>query len=203
MNRVASSLIAACLLLAGAAALLGGCGAGGPSGGRVDVEGYVSGVWGANAGPGSGDVPGSILVDGGEGAGGYGKASVAVTANTAIWDVTGGATRRAAFKDLEVGQLVRVTFTGPVAESYPVQATAGEIIIARRTDAGKILERHREDLMSVKGVAGFGVSSRNGEPVIVIFLESDDPGLPSRIPRELEGITVVTEVTGPIEALPL
>ncbi len=57
--------------------------------------------------------------------------------------------------------------------------------------------------MSLQGVVGFGISARGGEPVIVVYLESDDPVLKGRIPSELEGFRVLTEVTGPIEALPL
>ena len=37
--------------------------------------------------------------------------------------------RELAASDLAVGQRVAVRFAGPVAESYPVQATAGDIEI--------------------------------------------------------------------------
>ena len=42
----------------------------------------------------------------------------------------------AAPEDLEAGQLVEATFSGPVAESYPVQATAGSIAILEDADDG-------------------------------------------------------------------
>jgi hypothetical protein len=47
------------------------------------------------------------------------KASVTIDSST---DVRQG-------KDLKVGQVVEITFNGPVAESYPVQARAGKVVI--------------------------------------------------------------------------
>lgn len=78
--------------------------------------------------PGSSDVLGTLLV----GALAslqeeiVGEASVAVTADT-VW-VRDGETVEAPRLDAGLlGRRVAVTFTGPVAESFPVQATAGRI----------------------------------------------------------------------------
>ncbi|HEX5000333.1 MAG TPA: DUF3221 domain-containing protein [Terriglobia bacterium] len=57
------------------------------------------------------------------------KASTRVTDKTSIFRMVNGQKTPAAFRDLKVGQTVEATFVGPVAESYPVQATAGEIVI--------------------------------------------------------------------------
>jgi len=54
------------------------------------------------------------------------KAVVAVTEKTAVFDAEGGRTDVTA---LRVGQQVKVWFTGPVAESYPVQGAASAIQI--------------------------------------------------------------------------
>ena len=54
------------------------------------------------------------------------RASVRVTADTIVWTADGV---RGAAADLAAGAQVAVWFTGPVAESYPVQATAGVIQI--------------------------------------------------------------------------
>jgi hypothetical protein len=62
----------------------------------------------------------------------YDRALVAVTRKTAFFRVEGGAKTRAAFADLGPGMLVEVWFTGPVAESYPVQATAKTVVILAR-----------------------------------------------------------------------
>jgi len=73
----------------------------------------------------AGDGSGSLYVVGLQGgAGSYDRASVAVTADTAWRLADGGRDRPPLDREL-VGRRVVVTFTGPVAESYPVQATAG------------------------------------------------------------------------------
>jgi hypothetical protein len=61
----------------------------------------------------------------------YDRASVAVTHQTQIFDQTTVERRAVTFDALQHGQRVQVLFSGPVAESYPVQATAAEIIILR------------------------------------------------------------------------
>jgi beta-N-acetylhexosaminidase len=60
---------------------------------------------------------------------GYDKASVKVMDKTAIKKMVGKDRKDAKFEDLKVGAKVTATFTGPVLESYPVQATAKEIVI--------------------------------------------------------------------------
>jgi hypothetical protein len=60
---------------------------------------------------------------------GSNKASVGITAETQILIQQGQDRAPAAPEDLAVGQLVEATFIGPVAESYPVQTTAGSITI--------------------------------------------------------------------------
>ncbi|HET6475099.1 MAG TPA: DUF3221 domain-containing protein [Thermoleophilia bacterium] len=57
------------------------------------------------------------------------RASVRVTARTVVWTPAGEGRYELSAADLAVGQRVAVRFTGPVAESYPVQATAGDIEI--------------------------------------------------------------------------
>lgn len=57
------------------------------------------------------------------------KANVAITADTLIFVQRGQDRVPAAPEDLAVGQIVEATFAGPVAESYPLQATVGSITI--------------------------------------------------------------------------
>jgi hypothetical protein len=59
------------------------------------------------------------------------KAFVTVTDKTRIYVQTAQGRRQVDFSYLGVGQAVAVTFTGPVAESYPVQATADTIVIIK------------------------------------------------------------------------
>lgn len=56
-------------------------------------------------------------------------ASVRVTDKTLVYDRRGREQRQVSFHDLKLGQKVEARFTGPVRQFYPVQATAGEIVI--------------------------------------------------------------------------
>lgn len=77
---------------------------------------------------GKGDkaVPGRFLI---HGQGDYDKASVKVTDKTVIKIGEGKEAKEGKFSDIKKGTKLIVWFTGPVAESYPVQATAGKIVI--------------------------------------------------------------------------
>ena len=67
-----------------------------------------------------------LVVDDGAIQGAVDRASVKVTSDTVVWMLKGGTGTAA---DLGPGQMVSVWFDGPVAESYPVQATAADIRI--------------------------------------------------------------------------
>jgi hypothetical protein len=60
---------------------------------------------------------------------GSAKASVRITASTTILRRAGDELARADFAAIEKGQRVEAWFTGPVMESYPVQATARRVVI--------------------------------------------------------------------------
>lgn len=57
------------------------------------------------------------------------KASVSLTKSTQVYRKQGDQLVSADAEELSVGTEVEVTFDGPVAESYPVQAKAGTIVI--------------------------------------------------------------------------
>ena len=57
------------------------------------------------------------------------KAAARVTGETSIFRMEDGKKVAGKFSDLKVGQTVEASFTGPVAESYPVQGAASEIVI--------------------------------------------------------------------------
>ena len=57
----------------------------------------------------------------------YDKASVRITKDTLIQK--DALSKLFVFKDIQVGNFVEVIFDGPVAESYPVQGTAGVVRI--------------------------------------------------------------------------
>jgi hypothetical protein len=64
------------------------------------------------------------------GGAGSNKGYFTVTGETEILRLVGGdAVAPATFEDLEVGQLVSATYSGPILESYPTQGGAGSIVI--------------------------------------------------------------------------
>lgn len=56
---------------------------------------------------------------------------VDVDRDTRVLARTGGSTASASSAELAVGMRVQVWFTGPVRESFPVQATGGTVLIER------------------------------------------------------------------------
>ena len=62
------------------------------------------------------------------------------------------------------------------------------------------LEAHGPGLMELKNVVGVGESHCNGEPCIRVYLAQADYQTLSEIPPELDGITVIKEISGPMEA---
>lgn len=62
----------------------------------------------------------------------YDKASVKVTKATKIFKMVGKDLKAATFDDLKPNVKMEIHFVGPVAESFPVQATAGKIVIFPR-----------------------------------------------------------------------
>jgi len=59
----------------------------------------------------------------------YDKAMVKVTRATKIFKLIGKDLKEASFDDLKPGVKMEIHFAGPAGESYPVQATAGKIVI--------------------------------------------------------------------------
>jgi hypothetical protein len=57
------------------------------------------------------------------------KYIITITDETLIFQQDGNDLRRTAFKTLENKQWVKIWFTGPVLESFPVQGTAGQVVI--------------------------------------------------------------------------
>lgn len=116
--RNSATLTAPVLLFAVAMALLAGCAAGSPPSEAPSITGTVTQASWNDEGIGT------MLVEGPTQPAGAvsDKASVTVTEDTTFYAADGS--RLDDRPRLSVGAEVRVWFTGPVAESYPVQATA-------------------------------------------------------------------------------
>jgi hypothetical protein len=84
-----------------------------------------------NKSEGSGSVLGTILIEGAiEDDTTYDKASVRVEDDTEIFqEEADGTLTEATFAQLSEGLQVEAWFTGPVADSYPVQAKGARIVI--------------------------------------------------------------------------
>ena len=99
---------------------------GAEAGARADVVGRVTQL----RQTGGGERVVVMFVEGPQGGdANYDKASVTVTKRTRIFRQRGRARRRVGVGALEAGREVEVRFTGPVLKSYPVQATAEEVVI--------------------------------------------------------------------------
>lgn len=61
-----------------------------------------------------------------------------------------------------------------------------------------VKERHEAELLDLPGVEGVGVTDDDGQEVIVVYAR--DEGVAATLPQSLEGVQVLTVVTGPITA---
>ncbi len=133
MRHAQGAVLAALAVLVAlpAAAALAGCGGTAspppatPPSGAADIIGVVRDL---TPGGDAGSVVLLVVADPGVTTS-YDRASVRVTPETAVWASAGEGRTAATGADLAEGQRVAVWFTGGVAESYPVQATAGDVEI--------------------------------------------------------------------------
>lgn len=69
-------------------------------------------------------------------------------------------------------------------------------------DIVAVKDRHERELLNLSGVVGVGIGECKKKPCIRVFVEKRTPELERRIPKQIEGIDVDVEVTGPIKRLP-
>ncbi len=60
------------------------------------------------------------------------------------------------------------------------------------------IESYGPELMELKHVVGVGESLCNGEPCIRVYLAQVDHDTLNEIPAQLNGITVIKEISGPL-----
>jgi hypothetical protein len=96
------------------------------------MEGLVTEVHQADQQDRAKGLLGAVSVEGtDQGGTQVGQASVAVTDKTLLFELEGQSRRPITFEALKTGQRVQIRFLGPVAETYPVQATADEIVVMK------------------------------------------------------------------------
>lgn len=109
---------------------LAGCASGTPSVPftEPDIRGVVTSVSGAGDAVSMRVVWADDVAIGAQA--GYDAAQVTANADTEVFSrAADGSTAAAGAVDIAVGTVVEAWFTGPIAESYPVQVTAGTIVI--------------------------------------------------------------------------
>lgn len=89
----------------------------------------ITGTITALGGPPGGDTATILVEENPKDVSGSAKDQVTITRATRLYREDGAALQPATIADLAIGKVVRVWHTGPVAESYPRQATAGVLVI--------------------------------------------------------------------------
>jgi hypothetical protein len=97
---------------------------------KVSIRGTPASVSPADEEGKKAGVLGTILIEGRKDKDTeYDKAMVKVTKATRIYRLIGKDLKEASFDDLKPSVKMEIHFQGPVSESFPVQATAGKIVI--------------------------------------------------------------------------
>ena len=97
----------------------------------ITIKGNLSEVRTAEEGE---EILGVIRVEGEKVEGNvYGRADLRITTDTKLFESQDGELVPVDFAALEFGQFVEAKMVGPIAESWPVQAKAGEVVILLRT----------------------------------------------------------------------
>lgn len=70
-------------------------------------------------------------------------------------------------------------------------------------DINQVMEEHVDKLMALPGVVGVYVSARDdGTPCIKVMVSTLTPSIEARIPKEIEGFSIVIMDTGEIVPYP-
>jgi hypothetical protein len=74
--------------------------------------------------------------------------------------------------------------------------------MASEQQAREVKQRHSPNLMNQPGVCGVGVEKDDsGQFVIALHLDSEDPAIQEKLPKEIEGVSVKLVHSGPFRAL--
>jgi hypothetical protein len=84
-----------------------------------------------------------------------------------------------------------------------VRSTTYSPLSSPRRNITEVLATHEKDLMQIPGVVGVFVGlAEDGKTVCIkVMLKAADPATEKKIPRQIEGYQVITEITGEIRPL--
>ena len=134
MRHTSRALAALAVLAVLGAAVVGGCGGAmaaqpaspSPSAPPLSPADITGSVKDLSVGAGGDALPVLLVAASPGNAGSVEGAQMRVTKDTVVWTAAGV---RGNAADLAEGEQVGVWFSGPVAESYPVQASAGAVLV--------------------------------------------------------------------------
>jgi hypothetical protein len=89
------------------------------------------------------------------------------------------------------------TFTGPGMQ----ESRKGGNDMAPKKTVAQVLQQYTDGLMGISGVVGTGEGVYRGKPCIIVFVEKKSPALTKKIPKALEGFTVVIREVGKVKPL--
>lgn len=65
----------------------------------------------------------------------------------------------------------------------------------------EVKKNHEVNLLALPGVISVGIGrDKNGNPAVIVGLDSPRPITEAQLPRSLEGYPVLVRITGPIKA---
>jgi hypothetical protein len=64
----------------------------------------------------------------------------------------------------------------------------------------RLIALHQDDIMALPDVVAIGAALYDGEPCIRVLLAKDNPDTLAKLPKEIEGVQVIAETSGPIAA---
>ena len=101
---------------------------------RADIRGEITSLQQAKPENDQNNILGLIRIEGTlEEDTQYDQAAVTITDKTLVFEKKAEKNHPVTFESLAIGQRVQVRFIGPVMESYPVRATASEVVILSKT----------------------------------------------------------------------
>ena len=68
------------------------------------------------------------------------------------------------------------------------------------SDLSQLIKDHQDSLMGLADVVAVGASVCDGQPCIRVLLAKDNAETQALLPKQIEGIKVVSETSGPIVA---